>query len=943
MPARHLQPLPDAGPARRVAHWARGALLALAALLPLAAAAADLPFSADCDAPALFRVLRADDSRRDSREARAVWLDRQRLQWPGVAPAAEGNRYRLLHAAAGGLVAQTGQPPGGHDAALDLAPLTTPLPSATQQRFRHLADGLRLQLAEADAARLPELLRGQLLLVQLDSGGRVLQSTALQLAGALDDAYVAAERLDDLGVSVSPPGAAAPTTAFRLWAPTAQQVALCRYADDRAPAAEAAALQRDPATGAWFGQLAGDFSGQSYAYLVDVWVPGTGLVRQRVADPYAISLGADSRRSWIGRLDAPTTMPAGWAQAPRPAALAGLTEMAVYELHVRDFSISDASVPAAHRGKYTAFAQPQSRGMQHLAALARAGLTDVHLLPVFDLASVPETGCLTPVVPDAPPASQRQQAAVMAVAARDCFNWGYDPLHFNAPEGSYASRADDGALRIREFRQMVMGLHSLGLRVGMDVVYNHLSASGQHVHSVLDRIVPGYYHRLDAAGAVERSTCCDNSATEHRMMRKLMLDSVRLWAREYRIDSFRFDLMGHQPREAMEALRELLAADNGRPIHLLGEGWNFGEVADGRRFVQASQLSLNGSGIASFSDRGRDALRGGGVGDGPAAVVARQGYLNGLFYAPNEAVLAAGAPDRALLETAADLVRLGLAGTLRDYVFTTRGGERQRGDQLVYAGQIAGYASQPGEVVNYVENHDNHTLWDVNAFKLPLATSSADRARVQVLGMAFTAFSQGVAYFHAGIDILRSKSMDGNSYNSGDWFNRLDWTYRSNHFGSGLPPLQDNAALYPLIVPRLAAPRLRAQPADIAFARDAFRDLLRIRASSSLFRLTRSEDVQRRLRFHNTGPGQNPVLIVAELDGSGLVGAGFAGLMLLFNVDNRAHTLTIGSASGQPWQLHPVQRAPGAADRRAVQQAHFDAGNGRFTVPPRTALVYVRP
>ena len=928
--------------------WALAALLAMAATAATTAAAAaaapaatavDRPNRADCDAPALFRVLRADTK---PHEARAVWLDRQRLQWPGAAPPGEGRRYRLLHAAAGGLQLTPGQPPDGHDAALELVPLTSALPPALLERFSHLGAGVRLQLADVDAARLPALLRGQLLLAQLDSAGLVLQATALQLAGALDDAYAAAERLDDLGVSVSPPAAAATSTAFRLWAPTAQQVGLCVFADDRATAAdEPLPLMRDEASGAWQLRLAGELSGQYYNYLVDVWVPGSGLLRQRVTDPYSISLGADSRRSWIGRLDAPATQPAGWQQAQRPQALARLTDMAVYELHVRDFSIGDHSVPAAHRGKYSAFAQPHSRGMQHLAALARAGLSDVHLLPVFDLASVPETGCVTPAVPDARPDSLRQQAAVMAVAARDCFNWGYDPLHFNAPEGSYASRADDGALRIRELRQMVMGLHRIGLRVGMDVVYNHLSASGQHAHSVLDRIVPGYYHRLDAAGLVERSTCCDNSATEHRMMRKLMLDSVRLWAREYRIDSFRFDLMGHQPREAMLALRELLAADNGRAIHLLGEGWNFGEVADGRRFMQASQLSLAGSGIATFSDRARDALRGGGVGDAPSAVVARQGYLNGLHYAPNAAALAAGVPDVEQLKAAADMVRLGLAGTLRDYRFITRGGELQRGDQIDYAGQIAGYASQPSEVVNYVENHDNHTLWDLNAFKLPLATSSAERARVQVLGMAFTALSQGVAYFHAGIDILRSKSMDGNSYDSGDWFNRLDWSYRSNHFGSGLPPLQDNAALHALIAPRLADERLRARPADIAFARDALRDLLRIRASSRLLRLGSSAEVQRRLRLHNTGPAQNPVLIAAELDGRELDGAGFAGMMLLFNVDTQAHALAIASSRGQAWQLHPVQSAPAAADRRVAREARFDAASGRFIVPPRSAVVFV--
>ena len=957
-PAPSPQPLTAAARIRPAARWAAlcglGAACALAA--PLAGAATahasaassltptssafEQPGRADCDAPAFFRVLRADAQQHP---ARAVWLDSWGLQWPGAPAPTAGSRYRLLHATAGGLQLTPGQPPSGHDLALDLLPLASALPTALRERFAHLGPGVQLQLAEADAARLPALLRGQLLLALLDSAGRVQQSTALQLAGALDDAYAAAERLDDLGVSVSPPATAVPGTAFRLWAPTAQRVALCLFADDRAVASNALApaLQRDEASGAWQLRLPGDLGGQYYNYLVDVWVPGTGLVRQRVTDPYSVSLGTDSLRSWIGRLDAPATQPAGWATARRPPALAGLTEMAVYELHVRDFSIGDTSVQAAQRGKYGAFAQPQGRGLQHLRALARAGLTDIHLLPVFDLASVPESGCLTPEVPDAAPGSLRQQAAVMALAARDCFNWGYDPLHFNAPEGSYASRADDGALRIREFRQMVMGLHRIGLRVGMDVVYNHLSASGQHQHAVLDRIVPGYYHRLDATGAVERSSCCDNSATEHRMMRKLMLDSVRLWAREYRIDSFRFDLMGHQPREAMVALRELLAADNGRPIHLLGEGWNFGEVADGRRFVQATQLSLDGSGIASFSDRARDALRGGGVGDAPAAVVARQGYLNGLHYAPNAAALAAGVPDVEQLKAAADLVRLGLAGTLRDYRFITRGGELERGDQMRYAGQMAGYASQPGEVVNYVENHDNHTLWDVNAFKLPLATSSAERARVQVLGLAFTAFSQGVAYFHAGVDILRSKSMDGNSYDSGDWFNRLDWTYRSNHFGSGLPSLRDNAALHPLIAPRLVDARLRARPADIAFARDALRDLLRIRASSSLFRLTRSDDVQRRLRFHNTGPTQNPVLIVAELDGTDLAGAGFAGLMLLFNVDTQAHELDIASSRGQAWQLHPVQRAAGAADRRVADQARFDPANGRFNLPARSAVVFV--
>ena len=919
--------------------WLVGGLLA--APLAARAALADELRQA-CDAAAYATVLRADAR---PAEARAVWLDGHTLQWPGVDAAVPAGRFRLYHAAAGGIDATPGAPVAGADGALPLQPLATPLAPALQARFRHLAPGLRLQVpaAAADRARLRTLHRGQWLLVQEDEAGRVLRATLLQHPGALDDLFAAAEALPDLGVTVAPASArGAGHTAFRLWAPTAQQVWLCRHATDAGAAlAEVPPLQRDEATGSWQLRLPGDLGGGYYTYLVDVWVPGTGLVRQRVTDPYSLSLGADSRRSWIGRLDAPDTQPAGWATAPRPAPLATNTDLVVYELHVRDFSASDASVPAEHRGRYTAFAQAGSAGMRHLAALAHAGVTDVHLLPVFDFATVPEQGCSTPAVPDAAPDSPAQRAAVQAGAAGDCYNWGYDPLHFNAPEGSYASRADDGAVRIREFRQMVMALHRAGLRVGMDVVYNHLAASGQHPHAVLDRIVPGYYHRLDAAGRVERSTCCDNSATEHRMAAKLVLDSVRLWARAYRIDSFRFDLMGHQPRALMARLRDALRADQGHAVPLIGEGWNFGEVRDGARFVQAAQGALNGSGIATFSDRGRDALRGGGVGDGPAALLARQGWLNGLAHDPNAAALAAGLPAATTLAATADLVRLGLAGTLRSVRFTTHTGALLRGDALRYGDQPAGYASQPGEVVNYVENHDNPTLWDLNAWKLPLATPADERARVQVLGLAVTAFSQGAAYFHAGVDLLRSKSLDGNSYDSGDWFNRIDWTATTNHFGSGLPPMDGDPALQAAAAQRLADARLRPAPADIAFARDAFRDLLRIRASSRLFRLDRADAVQRRLRFHGTGPQGNPALIAGELDGRGLRGAGFRRVLYLLNASPTDQTLTLDSARGQPWVLHPVHRADTAADRRAATQSAFDPASGRFRVPGRTAVVFV--
>ncbi len=244
---------------------------------------------------------------------------------------------------------------------------------------------------------------------------------------------------------------------------------------------------------------------------------------------------------------------------------------------------------------------------------------------------------------------------------------------------------------------------------------------------------------------------------------------------------------------------------------LIGEGWNFGEVADGARFVQASQLSLNGSGIATFSDRARDAIRGGGAGDNDARQVSVQGYVNGLHYDPNaDAPATVTATD--LMRTA-DMVRVGLAGSLRSYRLPTFDGRDTLLEQVPYAGnQPAGYVTAPGEVVNYVENHDNQTLYDLHAFKLPLGTSSAERARAQILAAALNAFSQGIAYYHAGIELLRSKSMDRNSFDSGDWFNRIDWTGQDNFFGTGLPPARDNAASWPLMRPRLADRRLKPTP-----------------------------------------------------------------------------------------------------------------------------------
>ena len=844
-------------------------------------------------------------------KANAVWLDGQRLRWAGQTGAA---RWRLLYSRDGQLRLAANQVAQGADAALVLKVLPDAAPTEAERRFSHVGAGVTLGVRALDRRRLPEMHRGQLMLVREDDAGRLLAATAVQSPGALDALYAGAERVADLGAT--PRGQ---RTGFKLWAPTAQRVWLCLDGRTTKPQA----MRSDARTGVWSLMLPQALHGASYAFAVEVFVHGRGLVRNLVTDPYALSLTADSQRAVVIDLAAANTQPAGWNQTALPTRVAHPVDMVIYELHVRDFSVGDKTVSAAHRGKYLAFTESSSRGMQHLQSLSKAGVTDVHLLPVFDLATVPERGCTAPTVPDAPPDSPAQQAAVMQQAATDCFNWGYDPWHFTAPEGSFATNPSDGITRVRELRAMVQALHRVNLRVGMDMVYNHTTASGQQPKSVLDRIVPGYYQRLNADGQVETSTCCDNTATEHRMMAKLMIDSAVVWARDHKIDSFRFDLMGHQPRAAMERLAKAVNAASGRRIDLIGEGWNFGEVENGKRFVQAAQRSLNGSGIGSFSDRARDAARASTSGS-PEESVKDKGWIHG-----------AGTPAQA------DLLRVGLAGTLESFVMTDRHGQRVPLSSVDYNGQPAGFASQPSEVVNYVENHDNQTLFDSNATKLPLNTRREDRARVQNLGNALVALSQGIAYFHAGQEILRSKSLDRNSYDSGDWFNRLDWTLEDNGFGAGLPPERDNKAYWPVMQPLLAASSaIKPTKAEIVWTRDAFLDLLRVRASTPLLRLRSADEIARRLSFHNTGPAQVASVLVGHLDGTGHPGAVFKELVYFVNADAVPQTLSIAALAGKRFVLHPVHRAPGAADARAAT-ATYVAGGGSFTLPARTAVVFV--
>ncbi|NHZ99982.1 alpha-1,6-glucosidase domain-containing protein [Massilia sp. CCM 8734] len=861
--------------------------------------------------------------------AGAHWLSLDTLAWPGAPLAAS---YKLFYAANGGM-GSTPDGISGADGSIELR-VAGALSPALQAKYPHLATSTALTVPGDALAGLPAKVSGQFAIAQFNATGKLVQVTSLQTSGLLDALFAPAAANSALGATFNRAGV--PT--FRVWAPTAKSVALNVYPDATAASASSVPMTRDGSSGVWH-YTAPNVAWTNrayYTYTVNVlsrWANNT-VVSNVVTDPYSLSLNANGQRSFVANLDSAALKPAGWDAHPLPR-LDHPTDISLYELQVRDFSASDMTVPANHRGKFLAFTDVNSNGMRHLRALARAGMSHIHLLPSFDIASVNETGCATPAIPDAAANAETQQAAVTAAGDSDCFNWGYDPVHYSAPDGSFATNASDGAVRVREFRAMVKSLHEQGLRVTMDVVYNHTSGAQQSPLSVLDKIVPTYYYRLNASGSITNDSCCADTAAENAMMAKLMTDSVVTWATDYKVDSFRFDIMGMAPLSVITDLKAKVDRAAGRDIYLYGEAWNFGTVGNDARFVQARQANMFGTGVGSFNDRLRDAVRGGGCCDGGLELISQQGFINGAFTDPN----ATSVQTRDDLLRLGDLIKVGLSGTLRDYSFTDRTGVLRKNADIDYGGQKAGFAANPAETINYVEAHDNQTLFDLNAFKLPQSTSLADRVRVQNLGTAINMLSQGVPFFHAGQEILRSKSLDRDSYNAGDWFNRLDFSYQSNNFGVGLPMAGVNKANWEWMSPILANAQILPDAAAIVAARDYFLDLLEIRKDSTLFRLRSAKEVSERLRFHNTGPRQIAGLIAMSIDGRRYPGAKYGSVATFFNVDKVARSITIDELKGRKLALHKVQRK--SDHDRLAKTASYERASGTFSIPPRTTVVFV--
>ncbi|WP_327336557.1 pullulanase-type alpha-1,6-glucosidase [Streptomyces sp. NBC_01324] len=853
----------------------------------------------------------------DLTEAEAQWIDSDTVVW--MVKATEATSQQLVYASGGGISVVDGAL-SDEGRWLRLSP--SALTDAQKAKYPHLKDYPAFTVDARDRDRVRDALRGQLIATQRASNGALLAATGVQSAGVLDDLYGKRASGAALG-----PVFRHGTPTLSVWAPTARTVAL--ELDGRT-----VAMRRDDRTGVWSVTGKKNWTGKTYRYVVDVWAPTVQkFVTNKVTDPYSTALTTDSARSLVVDLDDAKLAPKGWSTLRKPAAVP-LRDAQIQELQIRDFSIADPT--SKHPGEYLAFTDTRSDGMKHLKQLADSGTSFVHLLPAFDIGTIPEKkkdqqkpACeLSVYAPD----SAEQQACVAKAAAKDGFNWGYDPLHYTVPEGSYASDPD-GTRRTVEFRQMVQGLNGAGLRTVMDVVYNHTVASGQDDRSVLDRIVPGYYQRLLEDGTVATSTCCANTAPENTMMGRLVVDSIVTWAKEYKVDGFRFDLMGHHPkanilavRKALDALTTAKDGVDGKKIILYGEGWNFGEIADDARFVQATQKNMAGTGIATFSDRARDAVRGGSPFDEDPGV---QGFATGLYTDPNTSTHnGTKAEQKARLLHYQDLIKVGLTGSLAGYTFTGSSGATVKGSDIDYNGAPAGYAAAPGDALAYADAHDNETLYDTLAFKLPAGTPAADRARMQVLAMATATLSQGPSLSQAGTDLLRSKSLDRNSFDSGDWFNALHWDCRAgNGFGRGLPPAADNEDKWPYAKPLLTNPSVSPGCAQINGASAAYRDLLTIRATEKDFGLSTAGQVQSALSFPLSGRNETPGVITMRL----------GKLVVVLNATPGTTTQKVTALAGRDYTLHPVQAA--GADL-TVKEATYGRSSGSFTVPGRTVAVF---
>lgn len=828
----------------------------------------------------------------------------------------------------------------------------------------HLAD-LQAFHGEWSAEEAKQVLKTQAVLASYDSEGLINGATGIQIAKVLDQLYTTAEEDADeaqLGPVYGEDG----SISAALWAPTAQSVKLNLYNTDKT-LASSHAMSLDNITGVWSYTGGSELDRALYRFEVTVYHPkAEGLQVLLVTDPYSVSLTTNSRFSQFVNLNDDDLKPEGWDSHTIPT-IANFEDAVIYEGSIRDFSVRDASTTAANRGKYLAFTEMDSAPVLHLKKLAEKGLTHFHMLPANDIASIEEDVSKTvnmsstlsalcklnrsaAICKDASvsqsmtladlfasydPISEAGKAQELAEAMRgvDQFNWGYDPFHYNVPEGSFSSDPE-GVTRIKEMRAMNMALHEIGLRVALDVVYNHTNASELNAKSVLDKVVPGYYHRYEVdSGAIVRETCCDDTEPRNVMMEKLMEDSLIQWATQYKFDSFRFDIMSQSTKNSMVRLFESLKAVD-EDMYFYGEGW----TKIDRGYEQARQAIMAGTEIGTYNDRLRDDIRGRTV-ENAGESYTRSWWYNRKTAQTDEYEL--GIMEGKRLETQ-DRIKMGLTGTLTSYLLVDRNGIAGSTKSL------GGYAEDPADIINYVSKHDNETLWDVLNFNLPSDLTLAERVRIQNQSATIPLLAQGIPFFQIGGDFLRSKSMDRNSYDSGDWFSYVDFTMATNNWNVGLPLAQDNAARWEEIGQFMNSPERAASMTEIEFASEVFNELLSIRSSSALFRLTTAADIIDRIGFHNIGKRQTQGLIVMSIDDGVAADAAMPradldpmvdALVVVINSSYAELSHTVATASG--FELHATLAS---SIDPTVRGAYFTGaeGEGTFTVPALTTAVFVK-
>lgn len=498
-------------------------------------------------------------------------------------------------------------------------------------------------------------------------------------------------------------------TQFTLWAPTADEVRLMLYeAGEGGHAYETVSMERAE-EGTWKTKVEKDLKGKFYTFNVKIdgkWQGDTPGINAK-------AVGVNGKRAAI--IDLRETDPEGWAEDKRPP-LASPADIIIYEVHHRDFSVHPSS-GIEHKGKFLAMTETGTKnpggmatGIDHLKEL---GVTHVHILPSYDYASVDETRL-----------------------DENKYNWGYDPLNYNVPEGSYSTDPYRPEVRIREFKQMVQALHKAGIRVVLDVVYNHTFNTAE---SNFERTVPGYFYRQKPDGTLADGSACGNETASNRpMMRKYMIESVLYWINEYHIDGFRFDLMGIHDIETMNEIRK--AASTVDPtIFIYGEGWaaSAPQMPEDSLAMKANTYKMPG--IAAFSDEMRDALR-------------------GPFNNNEQGAFLAGLPG------GEESIKFGIAGAVKH--------PQINNDSVNYS--KAPWAGQPTQMISYVSCHDDMCLVDRLKASVPGITPE-ELVRLDKLAQTAVFTSQGVPFIYAGEEVLRDKKGVHNSYQSPDSINAIDW------------------------------------------------------------------------------------------------------------------------------------------------------------------------